>query len=109
MKPNKFEINQKVEIYGLPEVPGAQSSYNGSIGIILAYPGYHTVATEAYGVLLSNGAIVPCIPKFLRPFPPVLPNGRGDLDTKTTWADFDKATTLTSANFRFEPTASPDY
>jgi hypothetical protein len=99
----KYEMSQRVEIHGLPE-NAADAIYNGCIGTVVALPGYNTLAPKGYGVRFDSGihvgSIVPCIDKFLRPFPPKLPNGRGDIDKLTSWAEFDKVTGLESIGFR---------
>lgn len=100
---NRFELNDRVEIYGLPEF-SADAIHNGVIGKIVALPGYNRLAKLAYGVEFTTGPnagqVEPCIEKFLRPFPPKLPNGRGDTDKVLTWEEFDKATGLQSIGFR---------
>lgn len=106
----KYELGDKVEVHGLPEL-GTESHLNGSIGIVVALPGYNNLSPLAYGVRFDSGPSVgstlPAIDKFLRPFPPKLPNGRGDVDKKTTWAEFDAMTGLRSRSFREGYDASP--
>lgn len=92
----KYELEQKLEIHGLPE--DATDRYmNGEVVTVVALPGYLPIAPLAYGVALKSGEVIPAISKFLRPYPPMLPNGRGDIDKKSTWAEFDKATGIVSA------------
>lgn len=97
----KYEIGDKVEVHGLPET---ESYMNGSIGIVVALPGYNNLSPDAYGVRFDSGprvgSTLPAITKFLRPYPPKLPNGRADVDKKTTWAEFDAMTGLRSRSFR---------
>lgn len=100
---NKFAVGERVEIHSLPDF-SADAIHNGVIGKIVALPGYNRLAKEAYGVQFDSGPdvgkIEPCLAKYLRPFPPKLPNGRGDTDKVLTWEAFDKATGLQSIGFR---------
>jgi hypothetical protein len=103
----KYEMNQKLEIFGLPATsPG--SVHNGAIVTVVDLPGYSVAAPHAYGVKFETGFnvgdVLPCSEHFLRPYPPKLVNGRGNLDTKTTWAEFDFATGIDSNKFRTQPT-----
>lgn len=101
----KFEVGQKLEIYGLPDI-GGDFTYNGEIVVVVALPGYNKALPKAYGVLRKSGDVMPAVETYLRPFPPKLPNGRGDTDEKVTWDEFDKATNLKSIVFR---RGNPDY
>lgn len=103
----KYEIGQKLEIYGLPDI-GTEYTYNGEIVSVVALPGYNKQLPKAYGVLMRNGDVMPAIGKYLRPYPPTLPCGRGDIDQKTIWEEFDRATGLNSSTFR-NRNANPDY
>lgn len=84
---NKFVIDQKLEIYGLPAISGM---LNGEIVVVKYLPGHSLIVPEAYGVLRTNGEIVSAIERYLRPYPP--DKDRGDMDSPSTWEDFEKAT-----------------
>lgn len=102
---NKFELGDKAEICNVPPFPG-ERPLNGLTGIIVALPGYDQNFPECYGLEVEFG-IINANPKFIRPYPPKLPNGRADIDNKTTWAEFDKATGLDSRTFREGFDATP--
>lgn len=93
----KYEKNQKLEIFGLAD---QQAVFNGSVVVVLTLPGLNPRFPEAYGVLLKNGDATLVHQDNLRPYPPSTPGGRKDLDQKTSWAEFDKATGLDSTTFR---------
>jgi hypothetical protein len=88
--PRRFEMNQKLELHSL--AVEFDIIRNGEIVTVLALPGYDPENPAAYGVLFKDGVLRPCIERFLRPYPPVLPNGRADLDQKSSWEQFQKAT-----------------
>lgn len=104
----KYEKNQRLEIHGLPQIGGDQC-YNGSIVTVVLLPGYHPGAPKAYGVEFKDGMVRPAVEQYLRPYPPVLPNGRADIDTKVTWEQFDAATGIKSNCFRDGFNANPEY
>lgn len=105
----KYEVGQRVEIHGLPEF-SADAVHNGQIVTVVALPGYNSLSPKAYGVRFDSGPNAgktePAIPKYLRPFPPKLPNGRGDTDKVTSWAEFDAMTGMRSVAFR---RSNPDW
>ena len=102
---NKFELGDKVEVCNVPPYPG-ERSLNGMLGIIAGLPGYDHNYPECYALKVEFG-IINSYPNFFRPYPPKLPNGRADIDNKTTWAEFDKATGLDSRKFREGFDATP--
>jgi hypothetical protein len=91
----KYELGQKLEIHSLPNI-AELPSLNGSIVFVKSLPGTHAVFTGAYGVLTKEGKIEWVAERYLRPYPPELPNGRGDTDNKSTWEEFRKATNLST-------------
>lgn len=102
-----YELGDKVELHGLPEFQG-EAMLNGRIGKVVALPGFDADFPECYGLEIpSIQLVVRAVPRFLRPYPPKLPNGRGDIDKKTTWAEFDAMTGLRSRSFREGYDASP--
>lgn len=102
----KFEIGQKLQIYGCRHlVP--DSILEGMIVTVKELPGYDGSKGEEgiYNVVTPGSVSIPVMERFLRPFPPILPNGRGDIDTKSTWPEFEAATGIKLATLR----GNPDY
>lgn len=99
---NRWEKDDKLEVHSTPYFDGVQS-YDGQVVTVLASPGYDPDFPQAYGVLFRDGILRPVHPRFLRSLPPVLPQGRGDLDVRSNWQAFDTATGLDSSGFRKSP------
>lgn len=96
---SRFVVGQKVYVSGLPQ----GNQYNGSVGIVMSLPGSVLDKLDAYTVSTPTDLIA-IVERNLSPYPPVLPNGRGDTDKPSTWAEFDRITGLRSSDFRFRGT-----
>lgn len=97
--PLRFQVGDKLEIHSIPSF-SSDAMANGEIVVVLeCYP-----STSYYSVLFKSGLVRPCPEKFLRPFPPVLPNGRGNMDNQTSWEEFQKETGINPAAVKNPPT-----
>lgn len=92
----RYTLGQRVQVSGLQD----NQQFNGQIVTIRSLPGTDPVILGAYVVVAKCGTVLAVIERFLLPYPPTLPNGRGDTDTPSNWLDFDKATGLKSIVFR---------
>lgn len=100
MHPPKFEVGDKLEIHSLP-VTGPDFTLNGEIVIVKLARGYLQDFPQCYGVMFKDGRIQPAKECYLRPFPPS--RNRGDMDTKTTWEEFEKETGISVDTIRHGP------
>jgi hypothetical protein len=67
-----------------------QNALNGEIVVIAKLPGYHHTYRSNYLIRFPNGREICASPDYLRPAPP--PKYRGDIDEKSSWDEWEKAT-----------------
>lgn len=94
--PHKFELGQKLEVHSIPEAT-EEYSLNGKIVFVTKLPGCSEKWPECYEVVFADRTKRLAFVKNLRPYPPSLPNGRGDCDVVTSWEQFEKATGIPRA------------
>jgi len=89
---NKFTVGQRAEIFS----PVVAPSHHRTLCHVLTESG----DDSTYLVMLDSGRMMVVAEEFLRPFPPVLENGRGDIDTKVSWESFEQATGIPADDIR---------
>jgi len=84
MNCQKFSVGQKAEIYA----PVAAPFFHRTIVTILTDEGHDTT----HLVQLPSGRMIPVAAEFLHVFPPILENGREDIDDPVSWVQFELMT-----------------